>query len=268
MVFVGWQLWKRTIGRPVVTTYRPGLRIRVYPDSRSAGLALYTRLPEYNEMLFVERLLVPGDVVIDVGANIGLYSLLAASKVAHGRVIALEPDPKAAARLRENAELNGFRNIEIRVEAAGAETGELRLTSGLDTVNRIVSEDEGTASIRVPVSALDDLVVQGVRLSLVKLDTEGYESLVLAGAARLLRDGAVLAWVVEVNGLGGRYGSDDVTVFETLGKFGYRSYLYDAERMLLRRSDSRDSTSEWNMIFIRDSAEVVRRLGPAGLQAR
>ena len=260
LVFTGWQIWKRTVHQPLTTTFSPGLRVRVHPDSHSGSLALYTGLPEYDDMLFTKRFLRPGDVVIDVGANIGLYSLLAATRAPGGKVIALEPHPVAAGRLRDNVALNDLHNIDVRAAAAGAEGGVARLTANLDTTNHIVADGAEMDSISVPVVTLDEVAAQGEPVALVKLDAEGFESAVLAGARRLLRERVVTAWVVEVNGLGGRYESGNETVLQTFERAGYLPYRYFADENLLRPGAEPSGKVEWNLIFVRDLDKVQRRL--------
>lgn len=265
LTFAGWQIWKRTIRRPITARLWYGSRVRVYPDSQSGSLALYTRLPEFDDMQFAARLLKPGDVVVDVGANIGLYSLLAASRVGDGRVIAFEPHPVAATRLRENIDLNKLHSVEVRVEAVGSSAGEARLTADLDTANYIVVGDDDSRTVGVPVSTLDDVVEAGRPVALVKLDTEGFESAVLAGAGRLLRDGSVLAWIVEIREHGLRYGGSDKSVLETFRRCGYRAYRYSAEQGSLEASEHPDLDTGWNLILIKDINEVNRRLRSADL---
>ena len=245
----------------MTTTFWPGIRVRVYPDSKSGSLALYTGLPEYDDMLFTMRFLKPQDTMIDVGANIGLYSLLAASRTGGGKVIALEPHPVAADRLRENVELNKLHNVEVLTKAAGSEPGVARLTANLDTINHIVSSGVVANSIDVSVLTLDSLITPGNEVALVKLDAEGFESACLAGAQRLLLERAVVAWIVEVNGLGRRYGSGDQTVVETFDRSGYLPYRYSASANELLSADKTSGNVEWNMIFVRDTLEVQRRLG-------
>jgi hypothetical protein len=76
----------------------------------------------------------------------------------------------------------------------------------------------------------------------------------------MLQDRAVIAWVVEVNGLGGRYGSTDRTVLERFERFGYRPYRYVADHNLLETTDRPSGEAEWNLIFVRDADEVRTRL--------
>ncbi len=261
LTFFTWQVWKRATGRPIVARFWRGLKVTVHPDSRSASLALYTGLPEYDDMLFTERFLRDTDFVIDVGANIGLYTMLAASRTRHGKVVAIEPHPMAAVRLRNNVELNRFQNVEAHAAAAGARPGEARLTTDLDTINHIVTGAEDPNAITVPMLTLDGLVAPGAEVALVKLDAEGFESAVLAGAKRILDDQAVLAWIVEVNGLGGRYGSDDATVLETFTRAGYRPHRYLADlNRLVEVSSPPTGEAEWNLIFVRDIDESRKRL--------
>jgi FkbM family methyltransferase len=259
--FAAWQVWKRLTRRPVTVRFWRGLRVRVYPDSRSASLALYTGFPEYDDMTFTQRFVKPGDLVIDVGANIGLYTILAASRARDGRVIAIEPHPIAADRLARNVRMNSLTNVDVHVAAAGAHRGEARLTADLDTVNHIVTSTETARSITVPVVPLDHIVAPGSKVALVKLDAEGFEAEVLAGARRLLAEQAVSVWIVEVNGLGARYGSGDRSVIETLQRAGYEPYRYTADTNTLDGSEPPTGEAEWNLIFIADVAEVRARLG-------
>src|SRR4029079_6403356 len=108
-LFVGWQFYKRLLRRPIDVTERGGLRFKCYPDSQDAGRMIYfNRLPDPAEMTFIKRYLRPGDAFIDAGANVGIYTLFAAQLVGpSGSVIAFEPDPGAADRLRENVDRNG-----------------------------------------------------------------------------------------------------------------------------------------------------------------
>lgn len=256
--FAGWQVWKRTTGRPIVHRYWEGVRVRVYPDSKSGGLAIYTGLPEYDDMLFAARFLAAGDLFVDVGANIGLYSLLAARAVGPGgTVIAFEPHPVAAARLRENAALNGFENVEIHETAAGAATGQTHITEGLDTVNHVVPEG-GVGTVAVRLESLDGVV--GSRpAALVKIDAEGFEPEVLRGAMRLLDERRVGALVIELREHSARYGSDDAGVVQALETCGYRPYRYQAAPNRLLPLDTA-SPGEWNAIFVADLELAETRL--------
>jgi FkbM family methyltransferase len=144
---------------------------------------------ESRERRFVQQLLRSGDVVLDVGANVGLFTLLAASRVGpSGEVHAFEPVPSNYAALSENVRLNGFQQVALNRVAVGAARGKTSL--GLDDVSARVRNHggftEGGPHERIEAEVIDlDAYLRGRVLSaplrLVKIDVEGAEATVLQG---------------------------------------------------------------------------------------
>ena len=141
------------------------------------------------------RLIAPGDVVYDVGASIGFFSLLAARLTGpEGRVVALEPAPGPAEAVRVNAALNDLRNVTVVEAAAGAAQGRERLWVVADqTSSHLAGRGEhplAEMALEVDVLALDDLV--GERgfppPALVKIDVEGSELDALRGMRGILAE--------------------------------------------------------------------------------
>ncbi len=132
-----------------------------------------------------------GGVFVDVGANIGYFSLLAASLVrARGRVIAIEPRAENVELLRRSAERNGFVQIELHTCAAAERAGELAYapSSAMRSNGRIVRDEEAASATlpRVEAVVLDDLLRDVARIDVVKLDIEGSEPRALEGMGDLL----------------------------------------------------------------------------------
>jgi FkbM family methyltransferase len=164
-------------------------------DLHTAGgrsLYRYRYLETRPQFQLLRRLLKPGDVFIDAGANIGLYTLTAADLVGPtGHVIAIEPAPLLA--LRRNVELNGYNWVTFIDAALGDITGRRNFTMfegegcGMSSFAPI---DLGGSLIEVDVCRLDDLVPDNLfdRIRLVKIDVEGAEVATLRGAPRLLRE--------------------------------------------------------------------------------
>ncbi len=135
----------------------------------------------------------PGDVVVDVGAHIGLYTLLAAASGA--RVFALEPDPANRALLEANLRMNGWRDAHVFPVAASDRVGSASLRCA-DGINRGTSslaavQPETSSSSPceiVPTETLDRLLApfQLDRIDWLKVDVEGHEAAVLAGACEVL----------------------------------------------------------------------------------
>jgi FkbM family methyltransferase len=139
----------------------------------------------------MRSLLRPGDVMIDGGANIGLYTVLAAATVGpQGRVIACEPSPTTMEILRGNVRLNNFSWVDLHEVAIAAAPGRLRLhvfEPGSGYSSFAPADRTSGTQVEVEVTTLDDLAGELLeRTALVKLDTEGAELLALRGAPRLL----------------------------------------------------------------------------------
>jgi FkbM family methyltransferase len=191
-------------GEDVSLTYPQGYALRV-PWGRTAeqmAFGLYERI----ELQFLRSTLRPGDVFIDVGANVGFYSCLAAARCAPGGlVIAVEPYADSAARLRENLS-------RVR-ESARTEVFEVAALDGVAEFTLYVPDAAGSASgasgivqhdaraVRVPAATLDsildrsDALPAGARF--LKIDVEGYETDVLAGARQTLE--TVRYVLIEIN---------------------------------------------------------------------
>jgi FkbM family methyltransferase len=145
---------------------------------------------------FIRNKLQVGDTFLDVGANVGFYSLLAASIVGpRGRVIAIEPNPKTFLRLKETIEANAITNVLALNLALGRERGRLNLfidpDSGNDTATMVTHD--GRTSVKVEVYPLDEIATahQIDRIDYLKIDVDGFEPDVFAGAKRLLSEGKI-----------------------------------------------------------------------------
>jgi FkbM family methyltransferase len=137
----------------------------------------------------------PGSTAIDVGANVGVFTVALALAVGRaGRVLAFEPFPENVRRLEENVRLNGLDNVDVGAKAVGDTRGELELWLGADPAfhsTSEVAEGRGSgASLRVVATTLDDAWEAAGRppVSFVKIDIEGGEEAVVMGARDLLRE--------------------------------------------------------------------------------
>lgn len=176
----------------------------------------------------VRRLLRPGMTFVDIGANVGYFSLLAASLVgAKGRVFAVEPSPYAVERLRRTIADNGLES-RIRLEAVGlgSEKGSTKLFDA-DPSNHTPAMfgADDAASSTVPIATLDELIdAWGVmQVDLLKIDVEGYEPKVFAGARRTLHERKIKAILCEFNGLWLKQGgSSSAELYRLLLDAGFR----------------------------------------------
>ena len=176
------------IHRVLRAGYRIGYQTGVLstPFGRSAYEFLYERFKSHTESAAINQLcacITPGSLAIDVGANIGVYTEVLRRHVRDGgRVLAIEPDPSNARSLRRR-----FADTPavIIVEAAASDvSGTAHLNQDLYNPAGHVLSDRGLA---VRSATIDGLVAEiGLPVSVVKIDVEGAEPLVLKGAAQTL----------------------------------------------------------------------------------
>ncbi|TCO42737.1 FkbM family methyltransferase [Dokdonella fugitiva] len=175
---------------------RTGYALYADPRDEHIGAPLLAGAAHDPHVLAVlQERLREGDVMLDVGANIGAIALPAASLVGpRGRVIAVEPIAANRVLLARAAQYAGFRQVEVVAAAAADHDGEIVLRTHPSTSNSATPPASGErlaapegASVRVRARALDGLFADLARLDLVKIDVEGMEPFVLRGMAGLLR---------------------------------------------------------------------------------
>lgn len=214
---------------------------------------IYCGLHEYADMSFLLHLLRPGDLFLDVGANIGSYTILA-SKVCGANTIAIEPDPETAAFLLRNIRANEIAEIVgVEQTAVGATSGSITFSSGRDTTNQVVHDHEAGAKQTVKLSKIDDLV--GDRSPIfIKIDVEGYEPEALKGGLQVLAKPELLAIEIE---------TVDEQVLDHLHQNGFSQHSYDP---VLRRLIHPNAGTSNNALFVRDASAVEQRVGSAPIR--
>jgi FkbM family methyltransferase len=178
---------------PVSTTrkMRDGFTLALRPreDAYERHMFFHGTYEPATLALF-DKLIKPGDSVIDVGANIGLMTMKAATLVGStGHVIAFEPNPEVFRRLEGNVELNRLTCVSLRRCALGSSPGELTLydrpEANIGSAS-LVPTDAGQSVGKVEIRRLDDSIGD-IAPSLIKIDVEGFEGEVIAGAMDTLR---------------------------------------------------------------------------------
>lgn len=225
--FLRWQLGSRLIQGAIIHDWIEGARFVARTGDTGLTGNIYAGLHEFEDMAFVLHVLRPDDLFIDVGANVGAYTILACA-VAGARGAAFEPVPATSNRLLENLRINSIENqVQLHQKGVGNASGVLRFTSGLDTMNHALSDGESqTGTLEVPVTTLDT-AVDITSATIIKIDVEGYETPVLEGATRVLENPSVHAVVMELNGSGTRYGYDESVILAKMSGLGFEPFSYN-----------------------------------------
>jgi len=253
-----WRIYSRWFGPSggIMPLQLGGRRARFYVHSEWAANDLRTF---GSEPKLLERLLSivkPGDVVYDIGANMGLHAVFLGQAVgSHGQIVAFEPEPHYCERLRGNAALNGLRNVRICTMALGDHDCELELlpSEAGRSAPRLADQPRDAGRGRTGFKVQ---VVEGDRLAetenlpiprMVKIDVEGFEYAVLKGLRRTLSNPACQIVCCEVHS---RLLPEDVTqsiIIDFLKSCGYN------------RLDILPRPPEQHILAFKDDAEVPPR---------
>lgn len=213
-----------------IQNFDRNLKLQVDPSKNLGATIYWTGFHELHELLFLNKFLKSEMVVIDVGANIGVFTVFMANRVSKGKVIAFEPVPFLNEQLRENVRINAFNNVIIRKEGVADK-------KGISAIHEIDSSNEGLSTLypgelksirktEINLIPLDELFpTLGLdRLNLIKMDIEGGELPALYGMRKLIEYYKPTI-LVEINQKS--YSSAGYTpkeVFDYLSNLGYKPF--------------------------------------------
>ena len=240
-----WQIESR-LREEVIVPWIGNIQLAARRGMTGATGNVYAGLHEFADMAFTLHFLRPGDLFVDVGANIGSYTLLA-SGVCEAKTISFEPDPDTMRFLRRNIELNGlYGQVVLEQAALGAEEGDVEFTVGLDTANHVARGREPKRTRRVSMRTLDKLESPP---TMIKVDVEGYEADVFRGAQAVLKASTLKAVITE----GQR--PTDITPLLTAG---FAQYEYNPFQRRLNLATREKPCN--NALFLRDVSFVTERI--------
>ncbi|MGI9354894.1 MAG: FkbM family methyltransferase [Rhizobiaceae bacterium] len=189
----GWrQKLRKRFARPVTGPFdfaHDGMKFRLYPAENYCDRVLFGRdeLPERVEHEALLPLIEPGMVFVDIGANIGSYSIFVGSRSPEATLLAFEPHPRTHQKLRFNLQINGLPVDNVINAGVGPEPTTMTLWSdGGSNIGHTSLLKEGTAKakvgLEVPIvpllDTLDDRKIE--HIDLLKIDIEGFEDQALA----------------------------------------------------------------------------------------
>lgn len=231
--------------QPAYAKLANGSKMLVTPETHSEFWYLGNYEPDVTGV-FMTRLglIEPGRCFVDIGANAGYYTMLAANQI-DGHTYAFEPNNESLAQLEANIELNGFNNVTTVNAAVSTETGvaELHVHESITSLSSLqMVHADLDSNFQVATVSLDDYFDDrpGERVGLIKIDIQGAELWALRGAERLLaRDRPPLIieeWPFGAEGFGYNYRE----VKALLAGLGYRFYTIGQGRLrwsLVRPAD-------------------------------
>ena len=236
-------LLRRVYGERAVVKTKIGFPILVDTRDRYGAFRFWrTGIYEPSETAFLLRFARPGLRVLDVGANIGYFSVLLGRAAGNaGKVIAFEPSAKTAAIFRSNLELNGLQSIvEVHQAAAGAQPSIATFYIDRDHASNNALYDHKLTGAgdretqEVSVVRIDDVAAGLIPLDIMKIDVEGAEVEALRGARETLRsspDAVILCEIAPRWLLAAGHRPNDV--IDEIVAFGFEAYELSADGALV-----------------------------------
>ena len=227
-----------------------GTKLLVSRGMTGATGNIYVGLHEFVDMIFLLHFLRPGDLFLDVGANVGSYTILA-SGVCKARTAAFEPDPDTAQHLIKNIQINSLNDaVAVHEVAVGAKEAIVRFTLGLDTMNQVAGPE--VTNVRLVLQKRLDDVLSGYAPIMMKMDVEGHEEEALRGAEDLLSNNALM--VIELETISENTG-------QILKRHGFERMYYDPYRRLIAMQPF--DIASLNALFVRNIKFVSARVHEA-----
>lgn len=249
---------------PLLRKYGPNMGERVvrtrngflYRADLSDWLGQYvflTGLYEPPTARLMTSLLNPGNNFVDVGANSGYFTLLAARKVGpSGQVISFEPLPSMRERIRQNLALNGFNNVKLHDVAVSNTNGEVEFfegPSGHKGLSSLRPLSDSDSTLKVRTTPLDELYPDIDAVSLIKIDVEGAEQLALEGMRNLLSRHKPQLVVEITDQYLQAFGHNAQSLFAFLADLGYRSWKITDQGLVEIDWHEAEKDPQFNALF-------------------
>ena len=210
------------------------------------------------------RIIEPGNICWDIGANIGFYTCLLASQVGDtGAVVAFEPAARTCGYLHENVSLNRFTNVTVVNKGIGDKVEQRHLyysEAGLaEGTASLKYTDRRTTSERVTLDTIDNIFRELSAPDFVKIDVEGYQLEVLKGGEYYLKTHAPLL-MAELKDVGETNRSAFEEIEDYISDLGYQ--LYEIEKYSIRRCEKLSDTTRRNFFLVKEQSRAFSRILP------
>lgn len=244
-----------------------GYKFKFWINSHQSYWLYKNYIMDYDEFIFIEKLSKKGDVILDIGANVGVYSIWFDKCInGEGKIFAFEPDLNNFQKIQYNLKLNNNPpSIKLYDSAVSNSNGYIEFFSGLDEQSSIsFATDQNLQSIKVKTVTLDDFCEQNSisEINYLKIDVEGAEYLVLEGANAMLSSQSIRIIQLELNDHISNFNIKIEDVVNMMEKKGYKLYrlLDKLYPIVLENYDVLLEESGNNYFFVADMNYIQNRL--------
>ncbi len=254
--FIWWQIFSQLPPYEYILNYGSKSKLLVRKGMTGATGNFYCGLHDYNEMFFLMHSLDKDFLFVDVGSNIGSYSILTSVETGC-EVICFEPSKPTFDSLIKNIKLNEVQNKIIAYNYGLSSSEEfIEFTTDLGAINHVKLTNESNKTEKIKFFRFDD-IIKLQKPTVVKIDVEGFETNVLNGMTSSLKSKFLLAIIIELNFLGKKYGFEDSDIDEKLKSSGFNSYTYIPHIREFKPISFLDND---NIIYIKDLSMFKKRI--------
>jgi FkbM family methyltransferase len=263
--------WNRLKNKKEYFTYslQKKIKINLYFDSELCRL-IYCDNFEWSERQFFNNYLKSGDVFVDIGANIGLFTLIASHHVGNkGKVYSFEPCLKTFQRLIQNTQLNNMKNVQCMRVALSDHRGRMQMNVSLDGYDAWNSIGKPTAGRLFTTETVDVIMWDHFvhennlagRVTMMKIDVEGWESRILSGGIETLkRQDAPVLQIEFTDQASQSAGTTCQALYCQLEELGYQMYIYNEKVKQIIPDPIRDSYPYLNLLATKHPDDINARL--------
>lgn len=234
-------------------------KLMVNYDSFHSMWLMYNYIVDWEEFNLIRDYLGNGDVVADVGANMGYYTVWMSKFIGNGKVHSFEPDQENFKRLMENCSLNKLANVSANNVALSNQSGSLLFTSSLDGENHL-SLDATKGTVKVEALTFDEYskMKEVSNYTYVKVDIEGFEYFFLQGATALIKNKLIDIIQLEINAQVKNSNTSIDDLLLLISRSGYALCRYDvAQKQLV---EIKYGAARENYFAVSNVEQVNRRL--------
>jgi len=255
------------LGYPFLVNHEFGVVLIVERGHHGTRGHYFFGVLEFEDELFAIDFLRPDELFIDIGANLGMFSVMVAATTG-ARVVAVEPSPSSSRVFKRHIALNDLTDRIKLIEAcAGDSTGGAFIMDTIESTNFVVLQDADLqpGMTKTPMIRIDD-VVDGKSPCLMKMDVEGFEMQALMGATQLLDSENLEAITVEIADMSSRYGVSPDDTHKFITGFGFTAVTYNPLTRVLTPAESWKRSNKLgvsNTIYVRNLERARQRLSTA-----
>ena len=255
--FLRWQIAARLLGKKVIVPWVEDASFITAIGETGLTGNLYTGFMEYEDMLFLLHALRTDETFVDVGANIGAFTILA-SKAVKAKSISFEPLPETVDKLKDQIQINRINDVvSVRNKGVGDKTGALFFTNNNDTINKVSLAGNVENTTKVEVTTLDEELDNNTKY-FFKIDVEGFEYNVIEGGKNILSSQNTIAMIIELNGSGDEFGHSNQDIHNKIISLNFTPIAYEPLSRTIQILDSYNKNGG-NTIYVKDVDLIKER---------